>query len=66
MQTKENNGPRVNPCGTLASTGKQWDVWPFNKTLWNPLIWIFKSIPETYSESCQTLKIECFAKIVHG
>ena len=37
MYIKKNKGPKIEPCGTPASTGVHAEVWSFSTTLWSLL-----------------------------
>ena len=37
MYIKKNKGPKIEPCGTPASTGVHAEIWPFSTTLWSLL-----------------------------
>ena len=35
VYTKKSKGPSIEPCGTPARTGDQFEEWPLQTTLWN-------------------------------
>ena len=38
MYIRKSNGPKIESCGTLASTDDQIEHWPLTATRWNPLL----------------------------
>lgn len=62
MYSKKNNSPRIDPCGTPASTGNQSDFWPYNNILWylfRTLLRSFSNKPKILTDSSSSITSTC-------
>ena len=63
MYIRKSNGPKIEPCGTPASTDDQFEHWPLRTTLWNQLfrklLRRFKRFPDILIRSSLNSKPSC-------